>query len=77
MHGVVGDFLYINGVKQTCYKLVEFEGNLYFINDGHKIAKNKKIYLSRLYVEGKTFADGSAIPVGYYTFDASGKMMID
>ena len=75
-HGVVGDYLYINDVKQVRYQLVEFEGNFYFINDGDKIAKNKKLYLSQQYVEGMTFADGRAIQVGTYEFDAEGKMII-
>ena len=74
--GVVGDYLYINDVKQTRYKLVEHDGNLYFINDGDKIAKNMKLYLSATYVSGKTFPDGRAIVPGYYNFDAEGKMVI-
>ena len=76
-NGVIDDYLYINDVKQTCYKLVEFEGDYYFINDGNKIAKSKKLYLSEKYVSGMTFADGTAIPAGYYEFDADGKMIID
>ena len=44
--------------------------------DGHKLAKNCKLYLSQQFVEGKTFADGTAIAVGYYDFDADGKMII-
>jgi hypothetical protein len=74
-HGIVGDFLYINDVKQTCYKLMEFEGSIYFISDGHKIVKNKRIYLSANYVEGMTYPDGRAIPVGYHEFDAEGKLI--
>ena len=74
--GVVGDYLYINDVKQTRYKLVEHDGNLYFINDGDKVAKNMKLYLSATYVSGKTFPDGRAIVPGYYNFDAEGKMVI-
>ena len=76
-NGVVDGFLYINDVKQLAYQLVEFEGNYYFVNDGHKVAMNTKIYLSAKFVDGKTFADGSEIPVGYYNFDAEGKMIIE
>ena len=61
-------------VKQ--YKLVEYNGNYYFINTGFKIAKNTKLYLSETFVEGKTFADGRAIQPGTYQFDAEGKMVI-
>ena len=76
-HGIIDDCIYINGILQRAYQLVEFEGSFYFINDGnHKIAKSKKLYLSEKFVEGKTFADGTAIPAGLYEFDADGKMII-
>ena len=75
-NGVVGDYLYINDVKQLAYQLVEFDGDFYFVNDGHKIAKNTKIYLADRFVSGKTFADGRTINPGYYYFDAEGKMEI-
>ena len=63
-------YFYIDGVKQSCYQLVKYEGNYYFINDGHKMAKNTKIYLS-----GK-FIEGTDLVAGYYEFDAEGKMVI-
>ena len=75
-HGVIGDYLYVKDVKQTRYKLVEFEGDYYFINDGDKIARSVTLYLSATYVSGKTFPNGSAIPVGRYTFGADGKMVL-
>ena len=74
-HGVVDGFLYVNGVKQRADKLMEFKGSLYFINDGNKIAVDQKVYLSETFVKGMTFADGTPIPAGYYTFDAEGKMI--
>ena len=76
-NGVVGDYLYINDIKQTRYKLVEFEGDFYFINDGDKIAKNTRLYLSATYVNGKVLPDGRALLPGYYNFDAEGKMIIE
>ncbi len=76
-NGVIEDKLYINDVLQKAYQLVEFNGDFYFINDGHKVAKNTKLYLSSRFVEGKTFSDGSAIAVGYYEFDADGKMILN
>ena len=76
-NGVVGDYLYIDDVKQVRYQLVEFEGDYYFINDGDKVAKNTKLYLSERFVEGKTFADGTAIQPGLYEFDADGKMITE
>ena len=75
--GIKGDYFYINGVKQKAYQLVEFEGNFYFINDSHKLAKNKRIYLSERFVNGFTYADGTPLKVGYYEFDAEGKMIIN
>ena len=74
-NGIVGDYLYINNTRQNAYKLVEFEGNHYFITDGHKIAKDCRIYLSEKFVAGHTYADGMALTAGYYTFDAEGKMV--
>ncbi len=76
LNGPVGDYFYKNNVRQNAYQLVEFEGNFYFINDSHKIAKNKKIYLSEKFIEGFTFEDGTPLQVGYYEFDADGKMII-
>ena len=75
-HGVVGDFLYIDDVKQTCYKLVELDGDYYFISDGHKIVRNATVYLTASNVAGKTFPNGKAIPVGRYYFDTEGKMVL-
>ena len=76
-HGIIDDQLYINGELQKAYQLVEFEGSFYFINNGrHEIAKNMKLYLSKQFVEGKTFADGTPIAEGFYEFDADGKMII-
>ena len=76
-HGVVGDYLYIMGELQRAYQLVEFEGNFYFVNDANKIAKNTTVYLSQKFVDGKTYADGSMLAVGRYSFDADGKMILN
>ena len=75
-NGVVGDYFYKNGVRLNAYQLVEYEGDFYFINDSHKVAKNKRIYLSQSFVEGFTYADGTPLKVGYYEFDENGKMVI-
>ena len=64
-------YFYINGVKQYAYQLIEFEGDYYFINDGHKYAANKTIYLSNRFLEGTNFKPG------YYEFDADGKMILE
>jgi hypothetical protein len=75
-NGVVGDYLYINDAKQTRYKLVLYEDNYYFINDGDKIAKSMRLYLNETFVSGKTLPDGSALKPGFYYFDAEGKMIV-
>ncbi len=70
-NGPIGDYFYKDGVMQKAYQLVEYEGNYYFINDSHKLAKNKRIYLSQVFVEG------TDLKVGYYEFDADGKMIVE
>ena len=62
---------YLNGNQQKAYQLIEFEGNYYFISDGHKVVKNKTLYLSDKFVKGTYFA------VGAYRFDAEGKMVLN
>ncbi len=63
-------YFYLNGVRQSAYQLVEYEGSWYFINDGHKLAKSQRIYLSQQFVDGTPFS------VGYYDFDAEGKLVV-
>ena len=75
--GPVNGYFYRNGIRLKAYQLVEYNGDHYFISDGHKIATNTKVYLSAKYVVGKTYADGSMIEVGYHYFDADGKMIVD
>ena len=75
-NGPVGDYFYKNGVQQRAYKLVEYNGDFYFIDNGNKILKNTRVYLSEKFVTGFTFADDTAIPAGYYDFDADGKMIV-
>ena len=61
---------YIDHVQQKCYQIVEFEGNYYFIYDGHKIVKDKTVFMSA------QFMDGIGLPAGKYYFDAEGRMII-
>ncbi len=75
-NGVVGDYFYSNGVRLNAYQLVEFDGDFYFINDSHKVAKNKTLYLSDRFVNGFTYEDGTPLKAGYYTFDENGKMVM-
>ena len=48
-----------------------------FIDEGNKILKNTRVYLSETFVSSYTFADGSMLEVGYYNFDAEGKMILN
>ncbi len=75
-NGVVGDYFYKNNERLKAYQLVEFDGDFYFINDSHKLAKNKTLYLSDRFVNGFTYEDGTPLKAGYYTFDENGKMVM-
>ncbi|MBQ7818384.1 MAG: phosphodiester glycosidase family protein [Bacteroidales bacterium] len=75
-HGVEGDYLYINGVMQKAYQLVEFNGDYYFINDYNKLLKSTRVYLSERFLADIVLEDGSMLEVGYYSFDANGKMVL-
>ena len=74
-NGVINGYLFIDGVQQKAYQLVEYDGNFYFVSDGHKVLVNGNKNLTAKHVEGKTFADGTPIPAGIYYFDAEGKMV--
>ena len=63
-------FFYLNGIRQNCYQLIEWNGNYYFINDGHKYTVSKRVYLSQQFVEGTPLAPG------YYNFDETGKLIM-
>ena len=70
-HGPVGQYFYDeNGFMVHAYQLVEFEGDYYFINDGHKYAVNRTIYLSSKHLAGTPFK------AGYFEFGADGKMIL-
>ncbi len=69
-NGPVGDYFYRNGQRLTAYQLVKFEDHYYFINDGHRLAKNTKLYMTSATLEG------TGLPADYYEFDAEGKMLL-
>ena len=75
-NGPIGDYFYVNNVRQNSYKLVQFDGDFYFIDAGQKLLFNTTVYLSEKYVNGFTYADGTPLPAAYYTFGADGKMEI-
>ena len=77
LNGVVGNKIYKNNTMLKAYQLVEFDGNYYYIGDRHEIVKDKKVYIKAERTNGLTYADGTPITAGWYTFDADGKLVIE
>jgi hypothetical protein len=69
-NGPVDGYFYVNGIRQSGYKLVEFEGNYYFIN-GEKLTVSRRGYLS------EKFVAGTPLKPGYYEFDETGKIILE
>ena len=67
-NGVYNDYLYINGVIQKAYKVVEYGGDFYYVYNGNKIAKDKTYYFAESELEG------TGLVAGYYDIDSDGKM---
>ena len=74
--GPFNGYFYMNGQKLKAYQVVAHKGSYYYVSDGHKLAKNVKVYLSAKYLEGVTYPDGEQLPAGNYRFDEEGKMII-
>ena len=70
-NGPVGNKFYINSVQQNAYQLVQYEGNYYFIGDGHLLVMDTTIYLTKEYVYG------TGLAAGKYYFDTTGKLVIE
>ena len=70
LNGPVGDYFYINDVKQTAYQIVEFEGSYYLIAENNKIVKN-----TTRNVQAAWIGNYDIVPFRY-EFDADGKMLI-
>ena len=64
-------YFYIDNVKQTGWKLYEYNGDYYYVAAHNKYITNKSAYLAK--------ADLAALglPAGYYEFDAEGKMITE
>jgi hypothetical protein len=67
-NGPVDGYFYEDDVLVKAYKVVEFEGNYYFISDGNRILTNTAMAMSA------GLLAGTDLPAGYYTFDANGVM---
>ena len=70
-------YFYIDGIRQRAFRLIEYEGNYYYIATNHKYVRGRVAPISAQVVEGMTFSDGTPITEGYYNFDNDGKMIID
>lgn len=55
------DRVFIDGYPVKQYKLVELDGDFYFVNDSYKIARDRKLYLNATQIGGLTLPDGRAI----------------
>ena len=66
-------FFYINDVKQTGYKLIEYNGDYYFIADFNKYVVNKTVTLTR----ARLASVGLDLPTGQYAFGADGKLILE
>ena len=75
-NGPVGDYFYKNDIKVTGNRIVEFEGNFYYIGAGHKLAKSTSLYFTDNFVKGHYFADGTPMHSGRYEINADGKFII-
>ena len=67
-NGVYGDYFYIDGVRQNAYQLIEYEGYYYYVENSHKLVKNRTIYMNKI-------LEGTGLPAGYYAFDEEGRMI--
>ena len=74
--GLVGEFIYVDGVRVNAYNLVKIDNDFYFTSDYHKIARGKTIYLSAEKVAGVYLPDGRPMQPGYYEFGTDGKMIV-
>ena len=70
LNGPVGEYFYLNNVKQTAYKLIEFEGSYYYIAEYNKYVVGRSRYISSSLVAGTDLKEG------YYDFDANGRMIV-
>ena len=42
----------------------------------YNVARSKTVYLSQVFVEGKTYPNGDPMKPGYYDFDEDGKLIL-
>ena len=69
-NGVYGDYFYIDGVRQSAYQLIEYEGYYYYVENSNKLVKNRTIYMNKI-------LEGTGLPAGEYAFDEEGRMILE
>ena len=77
LDGIVGNKVYKNNVQLKAYQLVEVDGDFYYIGDRHEIVKDKRVYVKAERINDLTYAEGTPIQAGWYSFDADGKMIVE
>ncbi len=75
-NGPEGEYFYVNGIKVPEYTgLVTYDGKFYYVSAGGKMVRNVvDRYINK--TNGLTFADGTPIQNGKYSFDETGAMVI-
>lgn len=69
LNGPVGDYFYIDGVRQKAYQLLEYNGAWYFVAENHKIVKDTTRNLTEANLQGTIFTKP-----GVYYFDDQGRL---
>ena len=63
-------YFYLNGIRQSAYQIIEFEGGYYYVGDHNKYLVNQRVF-----VEDKLLEGTSLLP-GWFEFGADGKMVV-
>ena len=70
-NGPVGNYFYKNDIMVKGNRIVEFEGNYYYVGANNLLAKNTSLYFTEKFVEG------TSLSVGRYEIDADGKLSLE
>ena len=71
-NGLIGGVYYENGKVVTYKGLIQQDGHFYYISANGKPVANKNYFISK--TNDLTWADGTPVNKGMYSFDADGKM---
>ncbi len=73
MNGLIGDYYYENDKKIAYKGLIEVDGYYYYVNDGGKIVKDMRKYVTK--ANGLTPND-VVVEGSYRYFDADGHLVL-